>query len=409
MFVQSERPYFAEVGRRQFAWRHLARTAAYCGVALLGLVTFFLLLQGWVLESTRNHRIMNQVSVAAQTGVLSPASFPISAYGHAGLNYDMFTECLTISINLGNENEPLLYRLAAAPYAQFARENEQSPCRFLIADSAARKIELVQPYFRYWHGAQVYLRPLLANTSLANVHIITALLLIGALAWFAVVLARTFGVGAVPLLIVPMAACTNILTVPASTVHALTWIWAFVSLAVITPAMVREEINAPRMLILAFALGAVAAFLDGLFSPPFAPTLMAFIAIALGIRRTSVLNALYAAALVGLFWFLGFSLTWIAKWVFSTAVLGWDVVKPNLFDAITERSLDSRQIAPELNKLFTASKLALGAQKPGFHHGGRRRRGRDAGLRLPARAQQTRHDPAHPRPARAARRAVPVD
>ena len=133
-----------------------------------------------------------------------------------------------------------------------------------------------------------------------------------------------------------------------------------------TRAMARSEINAPKLLTLAFSLGCVAAYFDVLFSPPFAPTLMAFIAIAFGMRRTSPLNALYAAAVTGFLWFLGYGLAWMSKWIFAAAVLGWDVVMPNVFDTIAERSLDSIQIAPELDRLFAASKLALAQQNLAF-------------------------------------------
>lgn len=366
MFVQTDLQQAALRERNTLRWRHLGRSVRLCAVSLVLLTGLFITLQALTFTFTHNKGIMRRIDAAANEHILNGQNFPLSIYGHSGLNYDMFTECLTLSINLGNEDRPLLYRLAATPYI---KGSESDPCGILLRDVSAMRIEAEQPYLRYWHGALVYLRPLLANTSLANVHIITALLLIGTLSAFVLELANAFGRGAAILLIVSLIACTNVLTVPAATVHALTWIWAFASLAVMTRYMARGEINASGPLTLAFVFGCVAAFFDVLFSPPFTPTLMAFLAIAFGLQRKSVPAAIYDAVVIGFFWFLGFSLSWASKWVFATIVLGWDVVQPNLLPAISYRSvvgISTLPVEPALDRVFVASRLAIASQNVEF-------------------------------------------
>lgn len=53
----------------------------------------------------------------------------------------------------------------------------------------------------------------------------------------------------------------------------------------------------PTTLAFAFALGGVANFLDDLYAPSIAPTLIAFFAVAMTLRSHSVLRAIAAGAL----------------------------------------------------------------------------------------------------------------
>ncbi len=320
-------------------------------------------MQAWSLAATRDPRIVRTLSEAIRDGILTEKDSPISAYGHTGLQYDMFTDCIAMGTNLGNEDVPLLERVAATPYVSSIRNGVMAPCKSLVHDIQAGSVRAEQQYARYWHGHQIYLRPLLANTSLANIHVLNAMLLCAAVSFFVVQMVRRFGLLGAPLVLVPLAMGTNILTTPASTVHVLTWIWAFSSVGFMAYRFATHEITSSGTLGLVFSAGCIAAFFDILFSPPFAPTLMAFLAIGIGVNRGPSQGATARAVCQGMavafVWFAGFSLAWISKWVFSTAVLGWDVVSPYLLDAIKVRSFGDGSIDRAKQVLFGATQTAF--------------------------------------------------
>jgi hypothetical protein len=379
--VVSEEKIEALLNPQTSTFRRVAVAGAVCASCLVMLVALFIGLLIWTLSATRDGRIIKSIAYASQTGVLTEADFPISVYGHGsplpapplpgyqyrynGLDNDMFTECLALSTNLGNqENRSLLYRAAATPYNDPMRDGGMKPCRWLIEDIKSGTLSPEQPYFRYWHGHQIYLRPLLANTSLANVHVLNAILLIGALSSFIILMVRQFGIVAAPVLLIPLLVGTSILTTPASTVHALSWIWAFSSLTLVAICLNKHAVNATYTIALIFSFGCIAAFFDILWSPPFAPTFMGFLAIVAGLQRHKLGRSIFDAGVVVFSWFAGFSLCWISKWIFATAVLGWAVVKPSLFDAINVRSFGDPSLPETSQTILAATRIALEAHNP---------------------------------------------
>lgn len=336
------------------------RTAGLCAAVLAALVAAFIALHLIVLATTDDQRLMRVMAAAVQNGDLTEVNFPRSFYGRDGLDYDMFGECIALSTNLGNADKPLLYRAAATPFHGF---EGSSPCKGLIADVQRGSVTEQLEYYRYWHGPTVYLRTMLSWFSLPNVRVINALLLIGALGFLTVLLVRHFGGLAAPFVIGPLAAASNFLTAPASTVHALTWIWALFSIALVFRRA--GDILAPRSIALVFALGCVANFLDDLYSPTIAPTFMAFLVIAVGLRTKTIARVLAEAFVTVGAWFTGFALTWISRWLFAASVLNAREVYNNVTISVRQRTFGDTSLAEVPKPLFTATRTAFDTLKGG--------------------------------------------
>gem|GEM_PF-5407441 len=343
----------------------IPRILALCAVCLAGLIVLFLAAQAASLALVKDKSIIAHLRASVAAGVITAQDFPTSAYGHAGLNNDKFTDCLAISTNLGNEDRSLLYRVTAMPYVLTPREGlPQSPCAMLVKDVQERRMHPDIPYFRYWHGHQIYLRPMLSGMTLDRVHVCNAMLLVFSLAFMIAQLMRRFGAMAAPVVLIPLMTNTHILTTPTSTVHALSWITAFMSIGVMARWLENRPASAQTTAVLAFALGCVGAFFDLLFSPPFVPTFIAFLALSAAARQTArrdgVHDGLYDAMQLAFVWFLGFGLTWISKWVLATAVFSVPDVIANLTDAIGRRSFGDDSIS-QGRTMFSATAAALTA------------------------------------------------
>jgi hypothetical protein len=310
------------------------RIARYA-LCLSALVTGFITLEWLALRFSSDARIMGNLQQAAASGVLPATNIPMSPYGDIFLRFDMFEECTALSTNLGNGDQSLLYRLAATPYIGPEWEHRCDPLRAALRTG---EFAMGSPYFRYWHGHQIYLRPLLSLIPLQEVHRINALLLIGALVFLVARLIAWFGVLAAPAFLVPFVLGTDLLTVPAVSVHSLFLVWTFASIAGFSVALERQALTHPQGLTIVFCLGAITNYFDLMFNPTLAPTLLAFLVLWHRMSRErdrpAIRAASFAAASVVTTWFAGYGLAWAAKWAFAATVLGIDLVVPDIVKEI---------------------------------------------------------------------------
>jgi hypothetical protein len=316
------------------------------------LFVCFIGLQAVTLVLTKDTNIMQQLKKSIAAGELSGDDWPVSPYGHM---LDQYTECWALATNLGNEKEPVFHRISETPFIG-GQQEPWSPCGSLLANVQGIAPKVSFPYFHYWHGHQVYLRPLLSFMTLGNIRVLNALLLIGAVGALVTQMKAMFGCLAVPAVLIPLIIGTDILTAPTTTVQSLWWTCVMLSLAIIGWKIKIKPAMTPSTIAIVFCFGSITSFFDLLFSPAFAPTLIGFLALVVGFRtEQKTMIPIRNAAILVIVWFIGFSTSWASKWAFSTAVLGSDVVWPDLTDAFARRSLGvTRKVVNA--QLFSATK-----------------------------------------------------
>src|SRR5437016_5632648 len=99
-----------------------------CALCLAALVAGLLALEALALRFANDARIIKNLQTALAQGVLPATNDVMSPYGHAYPRFDTFSECIALSTNLGNEEKPLFYRLAATPTLRRPKEH---PCDVL--------------------------------------------------------------------------------------------------------------------------------------------------------------------------------------------------------------------------------------------------------------------------------------
>ena len=311
---------------KQRAWS-IIRVLFACGVSALILGVVFVALLALTLTTTNDARVIAHLDEAAQREVLSTSSYPRSPFGHGGHRYDMYTDCVAFGMNLGNGDDDLLRRIAAAPTA--GREGGDGPCEDLTSAAHAGTVHADHDYLRFWHGYQAYVRPLLSVMPLEAFRRLTAMLFFGALIFFGLRLNRALGPWAWAIMLAPWFLFSDFLTAPMVVTHALSLMCAFATAAAV-PLILERVPDARRMLLplFVFAAGAVYNFLNFLINPPLAPALIAFLYIAANLKKDEKqtrASVLYAFGLAFL-WFSGFAAAWIEKWLFAAAVLGPDAL-----------------------------------------------------------------------------------
>jgi hypothetical protein len=337
--------------------RHIG--AVLLGCAACAPVLFVVFIVGIALSFVLgdDERIEAHLRLAVAKGTLSRISYPDSPYEDGGLSYDMFTECVSLGVNLSNQGDGVLRRIAATPFvapSPAISMREVQPCGDLIDALDAGDVRAERTYLRFWHGYQAYQRPLLTFTTLENMRRITAILLYSAMIFLSYRVALWFGPWAWPAVLLPFFVVGDFFTVPIVTSHAIPLTWIFLS-AGAAAVMLDHESRLPRLALplFVFASGAITNFLSFLLNPPLAPTLMAFLVIASAYRsRSGPLLAPIACAIgVGALWFGGYFVAWIEKWAFAVAVLGPDTVAAemqsasNFYDARSAISLLSSDLS----------------------------------------------------------------
>jgi hypothetical protein len=135
------------------------------------------------------------------------------------------------------------------------------------------------------------------------------------------------------------------------------WTWVVFSLALIARKIERKGFLDAGIAVLVFCSGAVTSYFDLLFSPAFAPTMIGFLALAVGLRNERKASIpIQNAIMLVIVWFIGFGASWASKWLFSTAILGVDIVWPDLRYAFAKRGLGATNANVHI---FSATKEAF--------------------------------------------------
>lgn len=341
----------AKGAARVFPFMQIVRVLGVCALCAAGLGIAFVALLAMAISWTSDARIEANLRDAAEQGVLAPASYPRSAFGHFDHQYDMYTDCVAFGMNLSNSDVPLLRRIAESPTAAY-EANDLGPCGRLVNGLEAGDLRANYGYPRFWHGYQAYLRPLLSVMPLDGLRRLTAVLFFGAIIFLMVRLAMLFGPWAWPIVALPLFAMSDFLTAAMVTTHATSIAWALASAALV-PIILERCANARVMIlpVFVFCAGASFNFLSFLINPPLAPALVAFFYIAVSLNRDGR-NArdvvLYAMGLAVL-WFGGFAAAWIEKWLLVAAVLGPDAILNELSVAVT--NYEAARVRMEVNFL----------------------------------------------------------
>lgn len=189
-------------------------------------------------------------------------------------------------------------------------------------------------YGRYWHGYQLWLRPLLAVTDARGAYAAVAVTLWGLLAALCALLWRRslrYAAGALLLSL----ALTAWWVVPGCFALSISWgIALAASVAILT--MHRLTASPLRSALLFFAIGGFTSFSELLLTPMVAFTLPC---VMLGLVRSEY-RSYRAVASFAAAWCAGYALTWCAKWLMAWLITGHNFLA-EVGDSVLQRTVST--------------------------------------------------------------------
>lgn len=180
-------------------------------------------------------------------------------------------------------------------------------------------------YGKYWHGYQVFLRPLLTVMDYGKIRLLNGIALTILLVIALTLMARKLSVGVAVCFIISMT-MVHSAVIPWSLQFSTCYYITLVSIIVLLGFKSLSD-NLNRLLLCFFAIGAVTSFLDFLTTP--AMTLgVPLTVLVLKEERLSNWRSVLALCVA---WFVGYSLMWASKWGMAYLLAGY-----NPLDQVTD-------------------------------------------------------------------------
>ena len=245
-------------------------------------------------------------------------------YGTAltGHQIDRFTDCIGITIGLGSPPGTNTIE-SAISNPTLGKCSEAVPRLQSYLDGNG--LEQSYPYYRYWHGYSVVLRPLLAVVGLQGARVVMLVALAAGLLGLARSLARRHGRAVPVVLLAPFVLTTDFIELPGSLPHA-TGALAILGTSWLAHDVVARSPTWQRVAAVSIVSGATVVYADILTIPGGGWALCTAV---IGMGGSLVLTRLALAmriivAVVA--WILGYTWMWVSKWILASFVFGIDSV-----------------------------------------------------------------------------------
>ena len=297
------------------------------------LFTSSLILLGLQLVFTALLFLSGLIPVTSQVTALGKAV----ASGELSKNYpktfgdtrlDGYTECLAMTVNVdGGRYDSNFDRIVSAP--------KLNGCKALNNWVESGSSEFTDAsYYRYWNG-HVVLLPAFTYLGLSAVRLFVALGLFASLAFAMIQISKGIGIPAASLLLLPVLASTNFLFTPLATTQGLSGIMILAGGA-LAAALARKH-GWKGALVASLIGGAIYNFADLLTTPALAWALVAFASSATCFVRSGSKDSIRALAASLSGWIIGYSFTWVSRWVLASTVWPWTTVAENISNQVSFR------------------------------------------------------------------------
>lgn len=204
-----------------------------------------------------------------------------------------------------------------------------------IARTGRTSFDQYSNYARYWHGYQIFLRPLLTVFSYHTIILINYILLSLLMLFVIYASYRTMG-GLFAITIGASLIATNIFIVPLALQFSTCYYIALLGMALL---MLRQEYvsDKTRCLSLFFIIGGITSYMDFLTTPllTLGMPLVVMMAIRKRMKRDGkeFLSDFKTILSNSVSWGAGYSLLWISKWIIGSLFTGYNIFESAMSNA----------------------------------------------------------------------------
>ena len=173
-------------------------------------------------------------------------------------------------------------------------------------------------YGKYWHGYQVFLRPLLTVMDYGEIRILNGIVLAVLLIIALALMARQLSLGVSICFIVSMA-MVHSAVIPWSLQFSTCYYITLVSIIALLGFKCLGD-NQHRLMLCFFAIGAVTSFLDFLTTP----VMTLGVPLTVMVLKDEKLCAWKPVLALCVAWFAGYSMMWVSKWAMAYLLAGYN-------------------------------------------------------------------------------------
>jgi hypothetical protein len=261
--------------------------------------------------------IVDDLAVDVRTGAYGPNGAPDGMGGRS----TSYTDCVSAGTGLGRPGYSVFERAVRMPRLSNCSDGAEQ----IQALARGESVTEPQEYFRYWAGYTVITRPVIALAGLDGVRLVSGALFGLSLVVMVLSVSRVTNSAYALAITAPLLVSSNVLSVPSSGFsHALSLAVTFGGVALVAWA---SRFSGRLMLCAVAASACIFNFVDLLTTPAIAWAMTAaVVGGATFAASASTRNTLWSVLVAGAVWPVAFAITWVSRWLFAAAFLGWDYV-----------------------------------------------------------------------------------
>ena len=239
------------------------------------------------------------------------------------LDVDTDTLILNAAMNKGMNNSCIKNAFENSFYADFKNTGVN-----LLKEAVNENVVNNYEYSRYWHGIQIFIRPLLMFFNYSEIRYILMLVIFVLLGIVFSLLSKELGMSYSIIFAITIS-FMYIVLIPVSLQYSSIFIVSLFS--IIATILLYKFKKDEYFGILFFVIGAVSTFFDLLTYPLVTLGFPVVIAALLqNSKENSLIKQMLNILKYGVLWALGYSLTFFAKWIVASIVLNKDVITSSI-------------------------------------------------------------------------------
>ena len=318
------------------------------------LVVYILLMAVFTGAMTRSYslddkRIISHVSESAET-IEREGMYPKIMISSEKSWLDNFTDSWMLTIAMGVEGNTPLQQAAGCYYIN-AKTAENRVDNLLKIVKGEKEVE-VKEYARYWHGYQVFLRPLLQVFNYEEIRYINMFGIMGLFVMAACLLKEKIGTGSAVAFIISML-MSMIIIVPMSMQFSSIYYVTMISIVLLT-MFSKKIMKKDLMYVYFFLIGAFTSFFDLLTAPIMTLGFSLVVYSYLELKENGIGKNTVEIISKSFSWSMGYLMTWSGKWVIAQFITKKEIIKDALAQILSRTS--SRINEVEISKVEAITK-----------------------------------------------------
>ena len=318
------------------------------------LVVYVLLMAVFTGAMTRSYslddkRIISHVSESAET-IEREGMYPKIMISSEKSWLDNFTDSWMLTIAMGVEGNTPLQQAAGCYYIN-AKTAENRVDNLLKIVKGEKEVE-VKEYARYWHGYQVFLRPLLQVFNYEEIRYINMFGIMGLFVMAACLLKEKIGTGSAVAFVISML-MSMIIIVPMSMQFSSIYYVTMISIVLLT-MFSKKIMKKDLMYAYFFLVGAFTSFFDLLTAPIMTLGFSLVVYTYLELKDNGIGKNTVEIISKSFSWSMGYLMTWSGKWVIAQFITKKEIIKDALAQILSRTS--SRINEVEISKVEAITK-----------------------------------------------------